>query len=83
MREKYKPLERYLSSLAGRTSSLTFTQCVGVIGDKLPPSAFLYRHWWANDVRHVHAIAWLTSGWQVQSVNLALQGVVFVRNAQD
>jgi hypothetical protein len=79
MREKYKPLEWYLSTLAGRTLSLTFTQCGGIIGDKLPRSAFLYRQWWANDKRHVHAIAWLLSGWRVQSVNLASQNVVFVR----
>ena len=32
MRENYKPLERYLSSLAGRTLSLTFAQCPGIIG---------------------------------------------------
>jgi len=80
MRENYKPLERYLSSLAGRT--LSHSRSLNALGssvDKLPRSAFLYRQWWANDKRHVHAIAWLLSGWRVQSVNLASQSVVFVR----
>jgi hypothetical protein len=43
----------------------------------LPPSAYRHRAWWADDVTHVEARAWLELGRRVEEVNLERQIVQF------
>jgi hypothetical protein len=75
---KYYPLERYLSSQKKGTLTLNFSAIEKIIGDKLPPSAFKHRAWWANDKAHVEALAWLNAGWSVQTVDESRLAVTFV-----
>ena len=57
---------------------MTFAEVSQVVGG-LPPSAYRYPAWWANDRRgrHVQAIAWLEPGRRVESVDLERQVVRF------
>ena len=77
--EKYRPLERYFEK-AVRTQpvTLTFAEIEHILGDSLPPSASKHEAFWANNAkRHVHAAAWLDTGWRVQSVGSDAQGCHF------
>ena len=70
---KYKPLHDHL---AARRHSMYVGMTLGyveeLIGDRLPPSAFKYREWWANQVdtsNRPQAAAWLDAGFEVNSVD--------------
>lgn len=49
-----------------------------VIGEILPTNA-RYPSWWRNDDRKMHARAWLTAGWIVESMRRTDEVVVFAR----
>jgi hypothetical protein len=68
---KYEPLSRHLRT-APRPVSMTFAEISRLVGG-LPPSAYRYREWWANDHggRHVQAHAWLEFGRQVAECRMA------------
>jgi hypothetical protein len=52
----------------------------GLLGSKLPPSAYGHRSWWANDyISHVQSREWLDAGWRVSTVDAAAEHVVFTR----
>jgi hypothetical protein len=57
---------------------MTFAEISRLVGG-LPPSAYRYREWWANDhgSRHVQAHAWLEFGRRVEAVDLKRQVVRF------
>ena len=79
MRGKYAPLHRHLSNLEGREWSTTFREIERIIDADLPDSAHIYREWWANDRTHTQAMAWMTAGWKLASVDLRTESVVFGR----
>ncbi len=73
MTGKYTPLENYLRSLPESQGEviLSFEQIERIINAKLPPSAYEYQVWWANEKEgnHVNARAWANAGWKVESVD--------------
>ena len=73
MAGKYSPLEQYLHGISVRQSDITvtFAQIEQILKNKLPPSAYQHRAWWANerDGRHVNAHAWLDASWKVADVD--------------
>jgi len=83
MSHTYLTFETYLQSLPSTTVRimLTFEKIEGILGHPLPPSAYHYRSWWANerDGHHAHAMAWLNAGWQIQSFNQKQKWVIFHR----
>jgi len=83
MSGKYTPLEHYLRDLpeAQKETTLSFEQIERILNDKLPPSAYQYQAWWANEKEgsHVEAYAWLNATWQVDTVNFKDKWVQFVR----
>ena len=79
MRGKYAPLHRHLSNLDGWEWSTTFHEIERIIDADLPDSAHTYREWWANDRTHTQAIAWMTAGWELVSVDLSREAVLFRR----
>jgi len=83
MAGKYTPLEHYLTALPAiqRDVTLSFEQIERILNDKLPPSAYNHRAWWANERegQHVHAHAWLDAGWKVNTVNFNQKWVRFLR----
>jgi hypothetical protein len=84
MAGKYTPLEVYLQGLPAsqREITLSFEQIERILKAKLPPSAYQYQAWWANQKTgsHVEAYAWMDAGWKVETVNFSNKWVRFVRN---
>lgn len=83
MAGKYTPLEKYLHNLPASQQEVTlhFDQIERILNEKLPPSAYQYQAWWANQKQgsHVEAFAWLDAGWQVETINLTDKWVRFAR----
>ena len=75
---KYDALREYLERSGRGTVSMSFEAISDLVGG-LPPSAFKYREWWANERegRHVQARAWIAAGLHVSEVNLSRQTVTF------
>jgi hypothetical protein len=74
---KYDGLAEFLSR---KTSSVTvsFEEIASVVAGGLPPSAYRYTAWWANNPsRHVHARVWLDAGWATSATNLVSRKVTF------
>ena len=77
---KYEPLPQFLTSRRADSVRLGFGEIEKVLGFKLPKSAYDYEAWWSNNaVGHSHARAWLTAGWQTESVDLVKRKVTFKR----
>ncbi len=82
MTGKYRPLYQFLAARGGSEWSATFAEIERVLGFSLPPSAYTYPAWWANNaVGHTHARAWLEAGWETCDLSLRTKSVVFVRTA--
>ena len=83
MAGKYTPLENYLRALpeSQREVTLGFEQIERILNDKLPPSAYEYQAWWANEKEgnHVNARSWANAGWQVESLDFKEKWVKLVR----
>ena len=76
---KYEPLAQFLAASDGEEAPLTFAEVEKTLGAPLPPSAFQYREWWANENSHSQSKAWMKAGWQVWSVDLGGERVTFRR----
>lgn len=70
---RYDPLRWYLAERTGSVIRLEFREIERIIGEPLPPSAWKYRAWWANEKSgsHVHARSWLDAG---RTVKVDLKG---------
>jgi hypothetical protein len=78
----YDPLGQYLKRNAASRIPMTFRDVEGVIGKKLPASAYRHRSWWANEARgHSHAKAWLSAGYRTEQVDMDGHRLVFVRES--
>lgn len=82
---KYSPLADYLANSKDITLDLSFAEIENILGRPLPDSAEGYRAWWANDVTHSQARAWIGVGWQTSEVDLEARQVkfVFVENEKE
>lgn len=77
---KYDPLRAFLEQQNKPCIRLSFRDIEGIIGSKLPASAYTYRAWWANDHTHTHARnGWLAAGYKVRYVDLEGGVVEFVK----
>ncbi|MDY6938194.1 MAG: helix-turn-helix domain-containing protein [Cyanobacteriota bacterium] len=80
---KYQPLFEYLrqkaQSEANRSEvSLSFAQIEILINAALPNSARTRRAWWSNrKTGALQARAWMEAGYEVETVDLAAERVVF------
>lgn len=59
----YYPLAKRLSQGSNEEVTLTFSEIEDILGSKLPDSAYRYRAWWANDISHTQANAWMEAGY--------------------
>ena len=60
---------------------MTFEDVERALGFRLPSSARRHQAWWANTRgSHVHADAWLRSGWRTASLDLSGERVIFLRD---
>jgi hypothetical protein len=80
-KSKYAYLSMLLTKAAKFRSKITmrFAEIEDVIGDKLPASAYKYKHWWSNIRNYAPSESWLTAGWRVEEVNLEENKVTFLR----
>lgn len=63
---KYAPLTEYLSKISSNKIILTLSEIEKIIGDRLPPSAYKYEVWWANnDETHPHRLGWINADFEV------------------
>jgi hypothetical protein len=78
---KYDPLGKYFEGHPGDEITLSFQELERILDAKLPPSAYNYRAWWANEKVgvHVSAKAWMGAAWKVDTVNQSEHWVRFVR----
>jgi hypothetical protein len=76
---KYSPLCRFLTAFELPGIPMTFAEIEEVLGSTLPPWAYEYQAWWANDKSHSQARAWLGAGWKTTHANVNEKSVVFVR----
>jgi hypothetical protein len=76
---KYDPIRTYLAQLDAKRWTASFDEFEQILGAALPPSAHNHREWWANTTGHPHSAAWLSAGWQVESVYPARRQVAFKR----
>jgi hypothetical protein len=72
---KYDPLGDHLSRTVGPVE-MSFEEVARLVGG-LPPSAYRWRAWWANDPHHVEAAAWLAHRRRVETVDLVARRVRF------
>jgi hypothetical protein len=80
LREKYRPLFEYLRGHDLDRVELTFAELEVVLGDTVPDAARTWRQWWAGgDHSHPHAAAWVDAGYEVASLSLSAERVVFER----
>jgi len=81
-RSKYAHLSVYLTRRAKYSNwvTLPFSKIEEIIGDKLPFSAYHYKHWWSNSWNRSPSEAWLTVGWSVQEVDLDRKEVTFKKD---
>ena len=80
---KYTPLENYLRNLPENQREITlgFEQIERILNAKLPPSAYGYQAWWANEKEgnHVNARSWSNAGWKIESLDLKERWVKLMR----
>jgi len=76
---KYYPLFEHLQGHEQETVALTFAEIEALIGCSLAASALKKKNWWSNrdSPRALQAIAWISAGYQVESVDLTQQTVIF------
>ena len=67
---KYEKLFNLLKTCKNKEIVLTYPEIEALLGFALPPSAYKYQPWWANDNSHSQAKAWLNADWRVVQVNL-------------
>jgi hypothetical protein len=79
---KYSSLAQWLTSQARSPVTLTFAEVSALVPGGLPPSAYEYQAWWANErnPRPVQKLAWSKEGWSVVNLNLTAQRVTFERS---
>lgn len=73
MTGKYTPLEKYLRDIpeSQKEITLSFEQIERILNAKLPPSAFTYQAWWANEKspHQPQKQVIMNAGWQVDTIN--------------
>lgn len=58
--------------------SVSLGDIESLLGAALPFNS-RYPSWWRNDMRRMHSRAWLTAGWQVQTMDPEGETVTFTR----
>ncbi|RDI72472.1 DUF7662 domain-containing protein [Halopelagius longus] len=77
---KYGPLYDYLADHELDRVRLSFAELEVVLGAPVPDSARNWRQWWTNsEESHPHARSWLRAGYEVASLSLPDELVVFER----
>ena len=82
VRGKYQRLYTFLCGLQAKEWRASFGEIESIIGFELPPSARLYRPWWANQSSgsgHSQALAWSVAGWETADVDMESETLLLKR----
>jgi hypothetical protein len=80
---KYQALPQHLDQADSMVQRSKFGEIEGILGFKLPKSAYRHEAWWSNnDNGHSHAGAWLKAGWRTEALDLTKREVTFRRAGQ-
>jgi hypothetical protein len=76
---KYYPLFEHLQHCNQSVVTLTFAKIETLMDCSLPTSALKKKNWWSNrdSPSALQGIAWISAGYQVESVDLTQQIVTF------
>jgi hypothetical protein len=79
---KYEPLSEFLQHTEADTWHASFSDLEGLLGFSLPPSAYKYPEWWANekDGGRGQKLSWSAVGWRTANVDIAARKVTFERD---
>lgn len=77
---KYSKLTDYLQSQNAKEIKLSFSEIEKIIQDVLPPSAYKYPAWWANDnvSKKRQCESWMSIGWESAEVQLG-ESITFIK----
>jgi len=78
---RYKPLADFLSRRKGDEWEAGFPEIEAQLGFPLPPSAYRYPAWWANQSGpgHSQTHGWRSVGWRTSKLDLERERVRFER----
>jgi hypothetical protein len=77
---KYEPLKAHLVAQDRSYIPMKFQEIEGVIGFKLPKSAYQHRAWWSNNpTNNVMTAVWMAAGFETANVDMEKHTVVFQR----
>lgn len=78
----YSRLADYLANHKGSEWEASFSEIESKIGRPLPPSAYKYPAWWANQAGpgHSQTRAWRSVGWKTSKLDLERRRVRFERD---
>lgn len=79
---KYLPLYHFLRDLTESEIRLSMMEVESILKFSLPASAYKHNAWWANDLTHSQAKAWLYAGREAKSVVIGNE-VTFSRVDRD
>ena len=74
---KYFNLTTHLAGLDENVWEASFEEIQNILGMPLPPSAYQYPAWWANQGR-AQSLAWQGAAWETRRVDLKNEKVTFV-----
>jgi len=79
---RYERLAEYLSNHKGDAWDASFAEIESKIGSALPPSAYKYPAWWANQAGagHSQTRGWRSVGWRTSKLDLERRRVRFERD---
>lgn len=78
---RYQPLADFLAGYKGESWETNFAAIERTLGRPLPPSAYRYQAWWANQsgAGHSQTHGWCSVGWRTASLDLGRRTVRFER----
>lgn len=79
---KYGPFYATLDQASANQMDFTFDEINEILNDPLPPSAYDHRAWWRSTGGHSHAQGWESLGWEVGTLDLEAEEVIFARNTE-
>jgi hypothetical protein len=74
---KYQNLTEHLVNLEADAWEASFDEIQQILGMPLPPSAYQYAAWWANQGR-AQSLAWEGAAWKTKRVDLENEKVTFI-----
>lgn len=81
---RYQPLADHLRALDAPRWNASFAEVEAILGRQLPPSAYQYPAWWANQSGgHSQTAGWRDAGWKTADLDLARKRVSFERQGPE